>query len=106
MWRSRRDRLVEGIGSHSALRLPRVAPWGTIPSGKTVMGYFFDYGRSGSAASQQVETITLPAVAPADLTEDHMGFGDDGFNSTTRDPACTGSFAKPTAPRPGGCVCT
>ena len=73
-----------------------VSAWETIPSGKTVTGYFFQSNVSGSVIAERIENVNLPAKAPSAPTA--YGIGADAFASTTSSASCTGTFAAPTAP--------
>ena len=85
--------LVEGpIGPRG------VSAWDTIPAGVTVTGVWGHtmYLPGGEQANV---SIPLPALAPADLTDETVNFAPDGSDRTGDDDAtCTGTPKAPTAP--------
>lgn len=76
--------------------------WDKIPSGVTASERFFETGREYAIATQIVENINFPGVAPA--APIGYGFGPDAFAGTTTDLGCTGTVAAPTAPAGHVCV--
>lgn len=88
----------------AATRANIAPPWVPIPSGKTVVGQFYNLGRSGTIPTYVVENINLPASAPVPLDYTHIGFGGVPVGGEALDPACTGTFSAPSAPRGHLCV--
>jgi hypothetical protein len=78
------------------------APWGTIPSGKTVTGRFYEYDRAGAVTTTVAENANFPAKAPAAPLA--YGFGPDDLAFTDDDPACTGTYEAPKAAPGHVCV--
>jgi hypothetical protein len=76
--------------------------WDTMPSGVTVTGRIYDLSRSAGSATNVVDNVNFPAKAPA--APSGLGFGNDAFAATATDPACTGTYAAPTAPAGHVCV--
>jgi len=76
-----------------------VPPWGTIPSGKTVVGEISYDGTSGAARDWVRITINLPAAAPQPFEEVAYGVSMPGI--ATRDAEhCAGDVTYPR-PAPG-----
>lgn len=70
-----------------------------LPSGATLKGIFYGSGVAGAGGADAVVTTSFPVPVPAGLTADAVNFRSDGLAVTTDDdPACTGSYAEPTAP--------
>ncbi len=87
-------------GSREAL--VDTSPWERIPSGTTVVGTWYTSYLTGPVAGGHVQSFQLPALPSAPLV------GNDAVNMQNvmpvdADPACSGSFAGPTAP--AGKVC-
>lgn len=82
-----------------------IAALATIPSGVTVTGeYVLDSHQPTTPfPSSDVFAITLPGVAPVALTPATVNFA-AGSPSGDADPACTGSYGVPTAPRGKVCI--
>ena len=73
----------------------------TLQSGETVRGVFGVDGTLDPGAGQQFATgVTLPVPAPATLGNLDVSV-DGGFDDN---PACTGSYAAPTAPAGKVCI--
>ena len=98
------DGSVTRIKLDAATSADIAPPWEPIPSGKTVVGQFYNLGRSGTIPSYVVENINLPASAPVPLDYTHIGFGGVPVGGEALDPACTGTFSAPSAPRGHLCV--
>jgi len=79
----------------AATRVDILPPWGTIPSGKTVVGLAKSSGRSGATAANIATYLVLPADAPLGIQE--VGFGANTAGADP-DPRCTGSTYAPSAP--------
>lgn len=75
--------------------------WGAMPSGKTIRGVVM-YSRYSPGSTGHVE-LPIEFSTPLPSTPS-VSFSQDGISVTTDDnPACTGTFAAPTAP--AGRVC-
>ena len=80
-----------------------VPPWGTIPSGKTVTGFFKGERMSGAVVGSVGTYLVLPADAPEKILAGKVAFGTSA-GGTTIDPRCTGTVYAPTAPAGVFCV--
>ncbi len=101
--RARNANRLQGNSSSAFLRYG-----GTIPSGTTIVGSFGgDSGVSGSSAPQALtswrEVVQLPAAAPAALSDNTVNFSPSSVKVGDADGSCTGTSARPSAPR--GKVC-
>ncbi len=83
-----------------------IAPWKTIPSGKTVTGeFYYDTSVTPGNAADYSSTVSLPGFARYALLGSTVNFAPDAYAQTTDDDAtCTGTGTQPTAPAGKVCV--
>ena len=84
---------------------PAMSALATIPSGITVTGeYILDsHQPTGPSPSFDRLAIMLPAIAPVALRPETVNFA-GGSAAGDADPACTGTYLAPTAPRGKVCI--
>lgn len=89
---------VDGAVAQAGFR-----PWEKIPSGVTVTGSFSLRGTVSATYHAVIETIDLPGLARAPLTDDDVEFDINNVLTGDADPGCNGTWSDPTAPL--GLVC-